>query len=241
MAGHSKFKNIMHRKGAQDKKRAKLFTKLVRDVIIAARGGNDPEMNAALRAAITAAKAGNLPKDRIDNAIKKGSNPQDGENYSEIRYEGFAAGGIAIIVEALTDNKNRTASYVRSVFSKCGGNLGETGSVSYMFDRKGQIIYPTSIATTDEIFEAAIEAGAESCESDEDYHEILCQPDDFAQVKNFLFEKFGHTDDATLTWLPQNTIDVTGEDTEKLLKLIDQLEDSDDVQLVCGNYNVIES
>lgn len=237
MAGHSKFKNIMHRKGAQDAKRAKLFTKLVREIIASCRVGQpDPNFNPRLRAAMAAARAANLPKDRIENAIKKGSNPQDGENYEEIRYEGYAPGGIAIIVEALSDNRNRTASDVRSIFTKAGGSLGETGSVSFMFDRIGLIEYPVAVATTDIMFEAATDAGADDCISYDEIHEIICSPDSFNEVRDNLAAKFGDAETSRLSWKPQNLINVTGEQAEKLYKMIEALENSDDVQHVCGNY-----
>lgn len=239
MAGHSKFKNIMHRKGAQDAKRAKTFTKLVREIITAARLGQpDPAFNARLRSAIAAARALNVPKANIENAVKRGSSTTDGDNYDEIRYEGYAPGGIAIIVEALTDNRNRTASEVRSAFTKHGGALGETGSLTFMFDRIGLIEYSASVANSDAMFEAVLEAGADDCESDEDLHIISCAPDSFNEVRDGLAAKFGDAETGRLSWRPQNTIRVEGEAAEKLLKLIDVLEDNDDVQFVYGNYEI---
>ncbi len=239
MAGHSKFKNIMHRKGAQDAKRAKTFTKLIREIITAARLGQpDPAFNARLRSAIAAAKALNLPKANIESAVKRGSSTNDGDNYDEIRYEGYAPGGIAIIVEALTDNRNRTASEVRAAFSKHGGALGETGSLTFMFDRIGLLEYPLTTASADAMFEAALEAGATDCETDELVHSVICAPDDFNAVRDALAEKFGDAETGRLSWRPQNTVQVTGEQAEKLLKLIDVLEDNDDVQFVYGNYDI---
>jgi YebC/PmpR family DNA-binding regulatory protein len=237
MAGHSKFKNIQHRKGKQDAKRAKEFTKLIREIITATRSGQpDPAFNPRLRAAIIAARALNMPKDKIENAIKRGSSTNDGDNYDEMRYEGYASGGIAIIVETLTDNKNRTASEVRAAFTKAGGNLGETGSVSFMFDHVGVIEYPANITNNDEIFEAVIEAGANDVESDEEYHVIYCDIEVFHAVQDALIAKFGNPENAKLIWKAKDSISVDDEAAEKLMKLIDTLEDNDDVQSVFGNY-----
>jgi YebC/PmpR family DNA-binding regulatory protein len=241
MAGHSKFKNIMHRKGAQDAKRAKTFTKLIREIITSARMGQpDPAFNARLRAAISAARALNMPKSTIENAVKRGSSAGEGDNYDEIRYEGYAPGGIAIIVEALTDNRNRTASEVRSAFTKHGGQLGETGSVSFMFDRIGLIEYAASAAGNDAIFEAALEAGADDCESDEYIHTVSCDPELFNEVRDALAAKFGDAETARLSWRAKNTLAVDGDSAEKLIKMIDVLEDNDDVQFVCGNYEIAD-
>lgn len=238
MAGHSKFKNIMHRKGAQDNKRAKLFTKLVREIFIATKLGNpDPEHNTRLRAAIAAARVCNVPKDRIEGAIKKASTTGHGENYDEIRYEGYASGGIAIIVEALTDNRNRTASEVRSAFTKSGGTLGETGSVNFLFDRVGLIEYSVNITSHEEILEHAIEAGADDCYISEDMHTIICKPDELHEVRDFLTSKYDYPEVARLTWKEKEPILITDLDTaEKLIKLVETLEDNDDIQHVCGNY-----
>lgn len=241
MAGHSKFKNIQHRKGAQDKKRAKIFTKLVREIFTAAQTNPDPSSNPKLRGAIATARAQNLPKDRIDKAISQASDPNQKDNYVEMRYEGFAPGGIAIIVEALTDNKNRTASEVRSGFTKFGGNLGETGSVSFMFDHLGIIQYPISIASNDAILEAAIEFGAEDVESDDMNHTIYTNIEDFSHVLEQVSNKYGAPEEAHIGWKPQNIITIDDkEKAEKLLKMIDMLEDSDDVQNVFGNYELSE-
>lgn len=235
MAGHSKFKNIQHRKGAQDKKRAKIFTKLVRDIASAAQAGTDPAANPRLRGAIIAARAQNLPRERIERALK--ADAAEENNFVEMRYEGFAPGGIAIIVEASTDNKNRTASDVRAAFSKQGGNLGETGSVSFMFDHLGIIHYPASIASKEEIFDAAIEAGASDVESYEDEHVIYTDIGAFSDVLEFMTNKYGASDEAHIGWKAQNKIIIDDkEKAEKLLKMIELLEDCDDVQNVFGNY-----
>jgi YebC/PmpR family DNA-binding regulatory protein len=236
MAGHSQFKNIMHRKGRQDAIRAKLFSKLGREITVAAKMGlPDPDMNPRLRAAIQAAKAESMPKDNIQRAITKASG-NDGENYDEIRYEGYAPGGVAIIVEAMTDNRNRTASDVRSYFTKHGGNLAETGSVSFMFDRLGLIEYNAKVASEDAMLEAAIEAGAEDVSSDEDGHAIYTTMEGLREVATALEAKFGEPRKAVLTWKPQNNVLVDDEAGEKLLKMIDLLDGHDDVQNVYGNF-----
>ncbi|RYE06392.1 MAG: YebC/PmpR family DNA-binding transcriptional regulator [Rickettsiaceae bacterium] len=242
MAGHSKFKNIQHRKGAQDKKKAKLFTKLVREIITAAKiGSPDPATNARLRSAIAAARTQNLPKERVDKALNQANDPNNNENYVEIRYEGFAAGGIAIIVEALTDNKNRTASEVRSSFTKFGGHLGETGSVNFMFNHLGIIQYPSSIDTADKILENAIEAGAEDVETNEEYHTIYSAVDKFTHCLEFMHKLYGSPEDPRLGWKACNPILIDdAEKAEKLLKLVDALEDNEDVQQVFGNYILSE-
>ncbi len=238
MAGHSQFKNIMHRKGAQDAKRAKMFTKLLREVMVAAKFGADPESNARLRTAMYAARAANVPKDRIVGAVNKASNPTEGENFEEIRYEGYGIAGVAIIVEALTDNRNRTASEVRSSFTKYGGNLGESGSVSFMFTHVGQIVYPLSAGTADAFFEATVESGANDCETDDYQHSIYCNPDDLNSVREFFEAKFGAPESASLTWKPNTLQILTSEEGEKLLKMLDALEDCDDVQNVIGNFQL---
>lgn len=238
MAGHSKFKNIMHRKGAQDKKRAKIFAKLAREIVVAAKISPDPDMNPRLRAAISAGKSQNMPNDNIQRAIAKATGAGDDANYEEIRYEGYGPGGVALIVETLTDNRNRTASEVRSAFTKHGGNLGETGSVGFMFDRIGSIVLEAGAGSVDEVFEAALEAGASDVESGEDSHDIVCDPDDFSTVRDALEEKFGAPESAGLEWKPQNTIAVEEQTAQTLLKLIDMLEDSDDVQTVASNFEI---
>ncbi len=240
MAGHSKFKNIQHRKGAQDAKRAKIFTKLAREITTATQMGSpDPQMNPRLRAAISAARAQNLPRERIDKAVSLATDSSNQDNYVEMRYEGFAPGGIAVIVEALTDNRNRTASDVRSSFTKFGGNLGESGSVNFMFDHLGMIQYPASVGSADDVLEAAIEAGASDVESDEDCHMIYTDIEVFSDAVEVLTGKYGAPEEAYIGWKPQNTIVVDDKDrAEKLLKMIDMLEDSDDVQRVFGNYEL---
>jgi len=239
MAGHSQFKNRMYRKGAQDKKRAKMFAKLAREVTVAARAGlPDPDMNPRLRSAVAAARSANMPKDNIDNAVKRGSGDNEGENYDEIRYEGYGVGGVAVIVEALTDNRNRTASEVRTAFAKNGGTLGETNSVSFQFNRVGQIIYPFETATNDDMLEAAIEVGADDCVSDDFGHELVCPPDDFHDVRDALEQRFGTPESAALTWKPMSTVAIEQEKAATLFKMIEALEESDDVQNVSANFDV---
>jgi len=239
MAGHSQFKNIMFRKGAQDKKRAKLFSRLTREIGVAARAGlPDPEMNPALKNAVAAAKAANMPKDNIDRAIKRAAGAGEGETFSEIRYEGYGPGGVAIIVEALTDNRNRTASEVRAAFTKHGGALGETNSVSFQFDRIGAITYPADAAGPEEMFEAALDAGASDVESAPSGHDITCAPDDLAQVRAALAERFGAAEDAALTWKPQSTVPIDTDKAESLFKLIEALDEADDVQSVSANFEI---
>lgn len=238
MAGHSQFANIKHRKGAQDAKKAKRFTKILREISVAARTGQpDPDMNPRLRNAIIEARTNNMPKDRIDAAIKKASGEAGGDNFESIRYEGYAPGGIAIIVEALTDNRNRTASEVRSIFTKSGGALGETGSVGFMFDHVGVIQFDAKVATAEEMFEAALEAGAEDVESSSDIHVVITTTENFAAVRDVLIEKFSDPLSAKLDWKAKNTMEVADlEQAQKLMKMIDALEDCDDVQVVTGNY-----
>ncbi len=239
MSGHSQFKNIMYRKGAQDAKRAKVFTKLIRELTVAAKTGVPiPDMNPRLRAAIAAAKKVNMPKDNIDRAIKRGAGGEDDTNFEEIRYEGYGPGGVAIIVEALTDNRNRTAPDVRAAFSKHGGTLGETGSVNFMFEHVGRIVYKADIADADTVFEAALEAGASDVVSGEEEHEILCAPDDFSALRDALADRFGDPEVANLDWKPLNTIPVDEDTARTILKLIDVLEDNDDVQRVASNFEV---
>jgi YebC/PmpR family DNA-binding regulatory protein len=238
MAGHSKFKNIMHRKGAQDKKRSAMFSKLSREITVAAKMGTpDPDMNPRLRAAVLAAKAQSMPKDNIQRAIDKAIGG-DVENYEEIRYEGFGPGGVSLIVEALTDNRNRTATNVRTIFSKNGGNLGASGSVSHGFDRMGLIEYSAKAGDADKVFEAALEAGAEDVQSDEDGHEVWTAQDTLHEVAKALEGVLGEPESAKLAWRPQTMVSVAEGDAASLLKLIDSLDDDDDVQTVSGNYEV---
>lgn len=241
MAGHSQFKNIMYRKGAQDKKRAKLFAKLAKEITVAAKQGlPDPEYNPRLRAAIQAARAENMPKDNIERAIKRSSD-QGGENYEEVRYEGFGPGGIGVIVETLTDNRNRTASVVRSIFTKNGGNLGETGSVSFMFSRLGRIEYAPEAGSAEAMLDAAIEAGADDCQSGADGHELFCAPEALHEVARALEAKFGEPRSANMIWKPQNLIAVDDEKAETLIKMLEALDDDDDVQQVYANFEVSDS
>ena len=241
MAGHSQFKNIMHRKGAQDARRAKVFTKLIRELTTAARAGlPDPAANPRLRAAVLAARAANMSKDTVDRAIKRGAGGSEGENFVEVRYEGYGPGGIAVIVEALTDNRNRTASDVRSAFTKFGGALGETGSVSFMFDRVGQIVYAADQASAEDMFEAALEAGADDCLSDAEGHEVLCKPENFNALREALEKRFADPKSAKLVWKPQTTVPVDEERAVTLLKMLELLEDSDDVQQVYANFEVAD-
>jgi len=239
MSGHSAFKNIMHRKGAQDKIRARVFAKLAREITVAAKTGlPDPAYNARLRSAIQAARAENMPKDNIERAIKKASGA-DGAVYDEMRYEGFGPGNIAVIVEALTDNHNRTAASVRSIFNKNGGSMGETGSVAFNFERVGLVKFPASVASADDMFEAALDAGAGDVVSDEDEHEITCSPDDLATVRDALEAKFGAPTAARFDWKPTVTMPLTDEDTaRKFFDFVEALNDDDDVQRVSANYDI---
>jgi YebC/PmpR family DNA-binding regulatory protein len=238
MAGHSQFKNIMHRKGAQDKKRAKVFTRLIRELTVAVKAGPDPDANPGLRSAIAAARAANMPKDNIERVIKKATGGGEETNYDEIRYEGYGPGGVAIIVDAFTDNRNRTASEVRSAFNKFGGNLGETNSVSFMFDRVGLISYPLDLGTSDEVFEAAVEAGAENVTSSEGFHEFSCSPEEFNSVREQLEVNFGSPESANLGWKAHNNISVTEDQASTLIKLFDTLDDNEDVQSVFANFEI---
>jgi YebC/PmpR family DNA-binding regulatory protein len=238
MAGHSKFKNIQHRKGAQDKKRARIFARLAKEITVAAKmGAPDPNSNPRLRTAVLAARAQNMPKDNIERAIKKSAD-KDAAAYEEIRYEGFGPAGIGVIVETLSDNRNRTASEVRAAFSKNGGNMGETGSVSFMFDRVGAVEYPAEVADAETVFEAAIEAGADDVDSSGEGHEILCALEELHQLVQSLEEKLGPPSAAQIVWRPQNTINVDGEAAEQVLKFIEALDDLDDVQNVYANFDI---
>jgi YebC/PmpR family DNA-binding regulatory protein len=238
MAGHSKFKNIMHRKGRQDAARSKLFSKLSREITVAAKAGlPDPAMNPRLRLAVTNARAESMSKDVIDRAIKKAAGG-DAETYEEIRYEGFGPGGVGVIVEVLTDNRNRAASNVRSIFGKNGGNLGETGAVSFMFDRVGQIVYPAAAGSEDAVMEAAIEAGADDVESDEDTHTIYTAFEALSEVAGALEKTLGEAKSTAIAWRPKTLTPVSGDAAATLLKLIDALEDDDDVQNVYTNEDI---
>ena len=240
MAGHSKFKNIMHRKGRADSVRSKLFSKLSREITVAAKSGMpDPAMNPRLRLAVNNAKAESLPKDVIERAIKK-SQGGDADSYDEIRYEGFGPGGVGIIVEALTDNRNRAAANVRAIFTKNGGALGETGSVAFMFDRLGQITYPASVGGEDKVMEAAIEAGAEDVESDEESHVIWTAFEDLTAVSEALAATLGDPKSTALSWKPKSLTPIEGDAVATLMKMIDALEDEDDVQNVYANFDISE-
>lgn len=239
MAGHSKFKNIMHRKGAQDAKRAKMFTKVGREIIVAAKaGGGDPETNPRLRTAIAAARDVNMPNDRIRKAIETATGAGNAENYVEMRYEGYGPGGVAVIVDALTDNRNRTAAEVRGCFTKFGGNLGETNSVSFMFERVGEIVYPASKISPEQMFEMAVEAGAQDCESADGAHTIVTDPADFSAVREALEEKLKAPERGALVWRPKVMAPIDEEQAQMLMKLTETLEDNDDVQSVTTNFEV---
>ncbi|HEX3937325.1 MAG TPA: YebC/PmpR family DNA-binding transcriptional regulator [Xanthobacteraceae bacterium] len=241
MAGHSQFKNIMHRKGRQDAAKSKLFGKLAREITVAAKlGVPDPEMNPRLRAAMLAARAENMPKDNIERAIKKALG-SEGESYEAIRYEGYGPAGVAVIVEVLTDNRNRTAGEVRASFTKSGGNLAETGAVSFMFDHVGVIEYDAKAASAEAMFEAALEAGADDVVSTAETHEIYATQDHFGSVAKALEQKFGDPRKASLTWRPQNTVAVDDEQGEKVLKLIENLNEQDDVQNVYANFEISDA
>ena len=238
MAGHSKFKNIMHRKGAQDARRAKKFARLTKELQVAVRGGTDPSSNPRLRSALSACRAVNMPKDNIERVIKKA---EDGENSNleEIRYEGYAPGGVALIVDALTDNRNRTAAEVRSSFTKYGGNLGETGSVSFMFNNVGQIVYKKNIMSEDEIFDIAIEVGANDVKADENNYEIITSVNEFNNVREKLESVLGVPDMAELIWHPENNVQIDDErKATSILKLLDTLDNCEDVQGVYGNFEI---
>ena len=238
MAGHSQFKNIMHRKGRQDAVRSKMFSKLAREIVVAAKAGlPDPSMNARLRLAINNAKAQSMPKDNIDRAIKKATGA-DAENYDEVRYEGYGPGGVAVIVEALTDNRNRTASNVRSCFTKAGGAMGESNSVAFMFDHVGEIIYPASVGSADKVLEAAIEAGADDVMSDENGHTIITAFEDIGEVSTALEKTLGEAESVRPIWRPQTGTPVDADKAESVMRLIGNLDDDDDVQNVYANFEV---
>ncbi len=241
MAGHSQFKNIMHRKGRQDAAKSKLFGKLAREITVSAKlGVPDPAMNPRLRAAIIAARAENMPKDNIERAIKKAAGA-DTANYEEIRYEGYGPGGVALIVEVLTDNRNRTAGEVRSTFTKSGGSLAETGAVSFMFDHVGLFEYDAKVASAEAMFEAALEAGADDVVSSDNGHEVYAAQDRFGSVAKALEAKFGEPRKASLVWRPQNTVAVDDEAGEKILRLVGALEENDDVQTVTANFEISDA
>ncbi|RST69791.1 YebC/PmpR family DNA-binding transcriptional regulator [Candidatus Aquarickettsia rohweri] len=240
MAGHSKFKNIMHRKGAQDKKRAKAFTRAVKEIIVAAKSGMpDPNFNPRLRTAITAAKQANLPKDKIDNAIKKATSADNDVNYDEIRYEGYGPGGVAIIVETLTDNKNRTASEVRAAFSKNGGALGEPGSVGYMFKKVGSITYEESNLDKNQLIDDAIEFEADDCTEKGNFIEIITNTEKYSEISDSLENKFGKPFESQVKWVADTLVELDGEKSEKVFKLLEVLDNLDDVQSVHSNHKFL--
>jgi YebC/PmpR family DNA-binding regulatory protein len=242
MAGHSHFKNMMHRKGAQDAKRARIFARLIREITVAAgQGLPDPAANPRLRAAVAAARQANMTRDTIERAIKKAAGEGGSDNFQEVRYEGYGPAGVAVIVEALTDNRNRTAGEVRSAFAKNGGALGETNSVSFLFNRVAAIRYPASAASEDDMLEAAIEAGAEEATLDEDGHDVTCAIADFFSVRDALEAKFGPPESAKLEWRPTTTVALDDDKASNLMKLLDVLEDSDDVQNVYANFDIPEA
>ena len=239
MAGHSQFKNIMHRKGAQDARRARQFAKLIREITVSARTGlPDPALNPRLRTAMAEARIANMPRDTIERAVKKATGAAGGEDYVDVRYEGYGPAGVAVIVEALTDNRNRTASDVRAAFNKHGGALGETNSVSFMFSRLGVIEYPAATASADAMLEAAIDAGADNVESGAEGHEITCAPDDWIAVRDALEARFGPPASTKLDWRPSTSVTLDEDRAISLLKLIDALEDNDDVQHVYANFEI---
>jgi YebC/PmpR family DNA-binding regulatory protein len=242
MAGHSHAKNIMHRKAAQGAKKAQAFGKLIREITVSAKQGlPDPAMNPRLRAAVKAALTANMTRDTIDRAIKRASQAGQGEDYQEVRYEGYGPSGVAIIVEALTDNRNRTAGDLRSAFAKAGGALGETNSVAFQFERKGVIAYPAKTTDADTMLEAAIEAGASDVESDADGHEVSTSVEDFFAVRDALEARFGAAEQAKVEWVPTTTVDVDEDTARAVLRLVDQLDDNDDIQNVYANFEVSEA
>lgn len=242
MAGHSKWANIMYRKGAQDARRAKRFTKLIREVYVAAREGTpDPDHNPRLRTAIAAAKSQSVPKDNIERAIKKAAGGDGGqERFDTLSYEGFGPGGVAVIVDAITDNRNRTAATIRSIFSRHGGTLGETGSVNYLFQRVGVIRFSADAASGDDMFEAALEVGADECESEEDGHEVICPPEALSEASEALTVQFGAPERVEIAWRPQTTVPIGEDKAEAVFRLLEALDDSDDVQQVSANYDVTD-
>jgi YebC/PmpR family DNA-binding regulatory protein len=242
MAGHSHAKNIMHRKSAQNARKARAFGKLIREITVSARQGMpDPDHNPRLRAAMKAALVANMPRDTVDRAIKRAATPGAGEDWQEVRYEGYGPGGIAVIVEALTDNRNRTAGDLRTIFNKNGGALAETGAVAFQFERRGVVRYPVEVADADGMLEAAVEAGAEDAETADGYHEVTTAIEDFAAVRDALEARFGAAESAKLEWLPAATVDLDEEGARDVLKLVDALDESDDVQTVYANFEVAEA
>jgi YebC/PmpR family DNA-binding regulatory protein len=242
MAGHSHAKNIMHRKSAQSARKARAFGKLIREITVSARQGMpDPDHNPRLRAAVKAALAANMPRDTVDRAIKRAATPGAGEDWQEVRYEGYGPGGVAVIVEALTDNRNRTAGDLRTIFNKHGGALAETGAVAFQFERRGVVRYPVEVADADTMLEAAVEAGAEDAETADGFHDVTTAVEDFAAVRDALEARFGAAESAKLEWVPAATVDLDEERARDVLKLVDALDESDDVQTVYANFEVAEA
>jgi len=242
MSGHSKWHSIKHKKGALDAKRGKLFTKFIKEITVAARtGGGDPDANARLRKAILDAKAGNMPNDTIDRAIRRGTGEEEGVNYEEITYEGYGPGGVALLIQSMTDNRNRTVAEIRHIFSKNGGNLGESGSVGWMFEKKGYIVVDKSAKSEDELFELAIEAGANDLRDDEDNFEIITSPESFESVLNAVKAAGVEPQVAEVEMMPQNYVKLEGGDARQMLKLMEALEDHDDVQKVSANFDINEA
>lgn len=242
MSGHSKWHTIKHKKGALDAKRGKLFTKLIKEITVAARtGGGDPDANARLRKAVADAKAGNMPNDTIDRAIKRGTGELEGVNYEEITYEGYGPGGVAVMIDSMTDNRNRTVAEIRHIFGKSGGNLGASGSVSYLFDKKGYIVVDKAARSEDELFELAIEAGAEDLRDDEDNFEIITAPENFDGVLQAVKGAGIEPQVAEVEMIPQNYVKLEGQDAKQMLKLMEALEDHDDVQKVSANFDISEA
>ena len=242
MSGHSKWHSIKHKKGALDAKRGKLFTKFIKEITVSARtGGGDPDANARLRKAISDAKAGNMPNDTIDRAIRRGTGEEDGVNYEEITYEGYGPGGVALLIQSMTDNRNRTVAEIRHIFSKNGGNLGESGSVGWMFEKKGYIVVNKSAKPEEELFDIVIEAGADDLRDDEDNFEIITSPDNFESVSTALKSAGIETQVAEIEMVPQNYIKLEGGDARQMLKLMEALEDHDDVQKVSANFDISEA
>jgi YebC/PmpR family DNA-binding regulatory protein len=242
MSGHSKWHSIKHKKGALDAKRGKLFTKFIKEITVAARsGGGDPDANARLRKAISDAKAGNMPNDTIDRAIRRGTGEEEGVHYEEITYEGYGPGGVALLIQSMTDNRNRTVAEIRHIFSKNGGNLGESGSVGWIFDKKGYIVVNKSAKPEEELFDIAIEAGADDLRDDEDNFEIITSPENFESVSTALKNANIETQVAEIEMVPQNYIKLEGSDARQMLKLMEALEDHDDVQKVSANFDISEA
>jgi len=242
MSGHSKWHSIKHKKGATDAKRGKLFTKFIKEITVAARtGGGDPDANARLRKAILDAKAGNMPNDTIDRAVRRGTGAEEGVTYEEITYEGYGPGGVAMLIEAMTDNRNRTVAEIRHIFSKNGGNLGESGSVGWLFEKKGYIVVERTAKPEEELFDIAIEGGADDVRDDEDNVEIITSPENFESVQSAIKSAGIETQVAEVTMVPQNYVKLEGSSAQQMLRLMETMEDHDDVQKVYANFDIDEA